>query len=161
MPTIDFTVERLGGAEQYIERLDSVIQTKLNASLSVIRDDISANAPRKTGGLAESFYTIPVTGGNLVWEGYIVSSKPDQARAHEYGSGLHGPARDKYPIYPRNARFLKFEKEGKTLILPMVMHPGVHAQHYIDRVLRKWRPVLIREFGDAIQLAAVHHWGTY
>jgi len=167
---ISFDIKRAGYAEQFVQNLQGTSERMLNDTLSGIKDDIAANAPKGSGEnpkagdikLSESFYTIPATILEpSVLEGYIASSVPAKARALEYGSGLHGPGRDKYPIYPRNARFLRFQKEGKTLILPFVMHPGVYAQHYIDRVLRQWRPLLAARLGEAVQLAAVHHWGTY
>jgi hypothetical protein len=161
MPTISWTVERLGYAEDYTQRLDAVIETKLNGALNAIKDDIAVGAPHRTGELANSFYVIPATGGNLAWEGYIASTKAAQARAHNYGSGVHGPSRSTYPIEPKTSKFLRFEKEGEIKYRRLVMHPGVYALHYIERALRKWTPILLRELGEGIQLAAVHHWGTY
>lgn len=162
MAIATWEIKRRGLAEQFVERLRGTTEQMLNESLSAITHDIAAEAPRRTGDLSESFYVIPAQPiAPMVWEGYIASRTPEKARALEYGSGLHGPAKAKYPIYPKNARFLSFEKEGRALVLPMVMHPGVYAHHYIDIVLRRWRPVLIRRFGESTQLAAVHHWGTY
>jgi len=167
---ISFEVTRAGLAEQFVENLKGTTERMLNDSLEAIRADISAEAPKGKGEnpkagdvpLAESFYTIPAQAvGESSLEGYIATVVPQKARALEYGSGLHGPAKSTYPIYPKNARFLRFQKEGKTLILPFVMHPGVYAHHYIDRVLRRWRPLLMQRFGEAIRLATVHHWGTY
>ena len=170
MPIVEFDVERKGLAEQFIQRLEDTAQQMLNDSLYAIASDISAEAPPhridnpKEGdvSLSESFYVIDAQEiERMTWEGYIASVVPEKARALEYGSGLHGPGRGRYPIYPRTARALSFEKEGRTLVLPMVMHPGVYAHHYIDIVLRRWRPLLAQRFGEAIQLAAVHHWATY
>ena len=137
---ISLTAKRRGLAEQFVENLKGTTEQMLNDSLEGIRADISAEAPKGKGEnpkagdvpLAESFYTIPAqTVAESILEGYIATSVPQKARALEHGSGLHGPGRSKYPIYPRNARYLRFQKEGKTLILPMVMHPGVYAHHYI------------------------------
>ena len=68
---------------------------------------------------------------------------PD-ARAREFGSGLHGRLRAKYPIRPKKAggalvfpwdkadpsipRVKSGPKAGQV-ILPMVMHPGVKPYH--------------------------------
>ena len=170
MPTIDIQVERAGLAEQFVQNLQGTVPDMLTRLAEEITNDIAIEAPPHTTGnpkagdvpLGESFTATPaqqVEPG--VWEAGIESSVPAKARALEYGSGLHGPAMAKYPIYPRNARYLSFMKEGKRLILPMVMHPGVYAHHYINTVLRRWQPLLIQRFGEAIKLAAVHHWGTY
>ena len=160
---ISFDIKRAGYAEQFVQNLQGTSERILNDTLSGISDDIAANAPRGSGEnpkagdikLSESFYTIPATILEPgVLEGYIASRVPAKARAQEYGSGIQGPKMNRYLIEPKNARFLKFQKEGKTLILPFVKHPGVHGQFYINETLRIWRPALARRFADAIRLAA-------
>jgi len=160
---ISFDIKRAGYAEQFVQRLQGTSERMLNDTLGGIKDDIAAHAPRGSGEnpkagdikLSESFYTIPATILEPgVLEGYIASRVPIKARAQEYGSGIQGPQMKPYPIYPRNARFLRFQKEGRTLILPFVVHPGVYPQFYINETLRVWRPALARRFADAIRLAA-------
>ena len=162
MPVMTFDVKRAGLAERFVQNLKGTSEQMLNDTLVGIKDDIAANAPRGKGAvragdvrLSESFYTIPSQEIEpSVLEGYIASQVPAKARSHEYGSGIYGPSMQAYPIRPRNTRFLKFEKEGRTLILPMVMHPGVMGQFYINETLRVWRPALAQRFADAIRLAA-------
>lgn len=162
MPAIWFDVKRAGLAEQFVQNLKGTSEQMLNDVLVGIKDDISAYAPIGSGRrtiadmrLSESFYTIRAQEIEpSVLEGYIASRQPAKARSHEYGSGIHGPKGRPYPIYPKNARFLKFEKEGRTLILPMVMHPGVFPQFYINETLRVWRPALAQRFANAVRLAA-------
>jgi len=49
------------------------------------------------------------------------------------GTGLYGPHQAKYPIYPVNAKVLRFKvRGGLTLFRPMVMHPGVRARHFME-----------------------------
>ena len=55
---------------------------------------------------------------------------------------------------PKDHDGVKFQKEGKTISLPFVMHPGVYGQFYINETLRVWRPALAQRFADAIRLAA-------
>lgn len=159
---IGFDIKRAGYAEQFVANLKGTSEQMLNETLEGIRGDISAHAPKGKGSvragdirLAESFYTIPAQEiAPSVIEGYIASRVPAKARAHEYGSGIQGPQMRPYYIRPKNARFLAFEKEGKTLVLPFVIHPGVYPQFYINETLRVWRPALAQRFADAIRLAA-------
>jgi len=155
MPTIDIQVERAGLAEQFVQNLQGTVPDMLTRLTEEITNDIAANAPRKTGALAASFTATPAQQVEpSVWEAYIESSTPAKARAHEYGSGIQGPRMAPYKIEPRNARYLKFKKEGRWLVLPFVMHPGVYGQFYINETLRIWRPILRERFGEAIRLAA-------
>jgi len=164
MPTVEFKIERAGYAEQFVQNLQGTIPDMLDRTLEEIRVDVAAEAPEHSVGnpkigdvsLSESFYTVPAEQvQESVWEGGIASLVPAKARAHEYGSGLHGTRGDKYIIRPRSARMLAFKKEGRTLVLPFVMHPGVRARHYIKTVLSRWTPILAERFGDAIELALV------
>jgi len=161
--TISFDVKRAGYAEQFVQNLQGTSERMLNDILSGIKDDIAARAPKGSGEnpkqgdikLSESFYTIPATILEPgVLEGYIASVVPAKARSQEYGSGLYGPKMAKYRI-PKDHDGVKFQKEGKTISLPFVMHPGVIGQFYINETLRVWRPAIARKFGEAIRLAVV------
>lgn len=155
MPTISFDVKRAGYAEQFVQNLQSTMPEALNELLGGIKDDIASHAPRKSGGLADSFYTIPAEKvDESSWEGYIASTKAVQARSHEWGSGLYGPKMAKYRI-PKDHDGVKFKKEGKTISLPFVMHPGVVGQFYIAETLRVWRSAVVKRFGDAIRMATI------
>lgn len=81
-------------------------------------------------------------------------SAPD-ARAQEYGSGLHKDGRmgtkAKYPIYPKNKKLLAFRwdihpdnatylPDGRIL-LAKVMHPGIKkykGRGYVRPAVREW-----------------------
>lgn len=100
--------------------------TKLAKSFAPnhLKDNISSSTEER----GEGTYLIRTT------------AKAPDARAQEFGSGLHarrGP-KAKYPIYPKNKKVLAFfwevatsnpeqfvmTPEGKVL-LPKVMHPGI------------------------------------
>jgi hypothetical protein len=157
MPAVmEFDVQRAGYAEQFVQNLQGTIPQMGDEVLTGIKDDIASHAPKKSGGLAGSFYTIPMTQiGEGIWDGFIASHKAAQARAHNWGSGIHGPKMATYPIRPQNSKYLRFEKEGEVKYRRLVMHPGVVGTFYIDETLRVWRPALAHRFGDAIRLAAV------
>jgi hypothetical protein len=64
-----------------------------------------------------------------------VRIRAPEARAFEYGSGLHatkGP-KQKYIIRPRRKKALYFywEKIGQTFVGQKVMHPGIEARPFI------------------------------
>jgi hypothetical protein len=164
MPIIQFDIQRAGYAEQFVQNLSNTMPEALNELLEGIKDDIAANAPKSGQGnpkvgdtpLADSFYTIPATQqGANAWEGYIASTVAAKARSHEWGSGINGPRMSTYPITPKNARFLRFEKEGEIKFRRLVMHPGVIGKFYILETLRVWAPAIAKRFGDAIHMAAV------
>jgi len=157
-----YDIKRAGYAESFVQNFRGTTRQAFDNVMTGIKNDVAANAPRGKGEvrpgdvrLSESFYTVAaqeVSPGVL--EGYMGSRVPAKARSHEYGSGIQGPQIRRYPIRPRNAKRLKFEKEGKTLILPMVMHPGVYGRYYINETLRYWRPALAQKFADSFRLAA-------
>jgi hypothetical protein len=165
MPFVmQFDIKRAGLAEQFVQNLKGTSEQMLNEVLEGIKTDIASHAPRGSGQnpkagdvkLSDSFYTIPAQPvGESSWEGYIASTVPAKARAQEYGSGLYGPRMSTYPITPKNAKFLRFEKEGEIKYRRLVNHPGVIGQFYINETLRIWRPASAKKFGDAIRLAAV------
>lgn len=64
-----------------------------------------------------------------------VGSELNYSSAVEGGSGLYGPKRSKYPIYPRRAKRLKFywRKVGRVVSLPKVNHPGQRGKRYLER----------------------------
>ena len=77
-----------------------------------------------------------------------------EARAFEYGSGIHarrGPA-VKYPIRPVNAQSLAFpgtnEWEGQTIITKQVMHPGVEARPFLTPAVQDNKVRIKQMLGD-------------
>lgn len=64
-----------------------------------------------------------------------VGSELNYAAAVEGGSGLYGPLRSKYPIYPVRARLLRFywRKVGRVVALPDVSHPGQRGKGYLKQ----------------------------
>ena len=103
-----------------------------------------------------------------------LETKGADARAQEYGSGLQDrrhPA--KYPIVPKNGKYLAFNWEiananpekfrflpDGRVILPSVMHPGIHAvndgQGYVRPALKEFRRTLKEgSFPEEIKQAIV------
>lgn len=85
------------------------------------------------------------------------------AAAQEFGSGLHstrGP-KAKYPIVPRNKKFLAFHWEkandsiprlpdGRVMLMS-VMHPGIESRPYIKPAVTELRRTLRGEVDTDIR----------
>lgn len=101
-----------------------------------------------------------------------VTAKGEDARAQEYGSGLHTDGRKgakaKYPIRPKPGnKFLAFHWEVATanpekfqflpdgrVILPSVMHPGIKkykGRGYINPAIKELRK-RIRQKGSGLRM---------
>ena len=83
-------------------------------------------APRKTGKLANSI-TSSVKDGKLTIEVGV-----PYGMYQEFGTGTRGEFNGKpYTIVPRNAKYLKFKINGKTVYTKKVVHPGIPASPYL------------------------------
>lgn len=87
--------------------------------------------------------------------------KAPEARAFEYGSGLHatkGP-KQKYIIRPRRKKALYFywERMGQTFVGQKVMHPGIEARPFINKAKAEAR----KEIRQLMKDNAVKNIRTY
>jgi hypothetical protein len=80
-----------------------------------------------------------------------------KSRWFEEGTGLYGPRGAKYPIVARNAPLLKFRIGGRWISKRSVMHPGVHAQHYMRDTANAMRPVFRAAMNDMARVAVQKH----
>lgn len=114
-----------------IEALNLVATSaRRNASWSAkIRGAIRVGEVKEQGGVIAGYVEVPL-------------KLAPEARAFEYGSGIHSTkgAAEKYPIHPVNATSLVFpgthEWTGKTIVVPpmgggVVMHPGVAPRPFL------------------------------
>lgn len=94
-----------------------------------------------------------------------------EARAFEYGSGIHATRAGhhgvgKYPIRPVNATALVFPGtnawEGQTIITKQVMHPGVEARPFLTPAVQenreKIKQILGEEFAQYVSKAIRFSW---
>jgi hypothetical protein len=92
------------------------------------------------------------------------------AGAYEYGSGLRGKKKQRYPINPKNKTIMSFPESdwpgyddswdwgafpvNGTFYLPHVLHPGVNAKPYIrptiTQINDEVKKLLAREFKVAV-----------
>lgn len=130
-------------------RLENSTKTALVAIADYVVRKARDNAPRKSGKLADSIHAeVPVSEGENVTSVVVTADVP-YAMAIEYGSGVHVPGGEKYPIVPVRAQVLAFRwpnhppnlspsKDGK-FYFKRVMHPGVAAQPYLKPALERVR----------------------
>jgi hypothetical protein len=101
-----------------------------------MHDLIVMNTPIDSGNLRTSWYQEPLV--NKVIDAQIayearVSTNVEYAPYVEYGTGLYGPKRRKYPILPKRAPFLAWRdpRTGQWIYARKVMHPGSPGQHMV------------------------------
>lgn len=172
MPTISFSVERMGYAEQFIANFHRNMPEKLTAITEELKEAIAEAAPtgkktdarRGTLHLWESFYVVPSQEvGEGSWEATVNTRLPVRARVQEFGSGYWGAGGGPYPITPKTKKLLNFYWENAPQHMggpgwyqfPRVMHPGVHPQMYIRGSIVRMRDRIREAFGEAIRMSAI------
>ena len=134
----------------------------MDLGLDVMASEAKALAPvGESGTLAQSIRRGPPEGSILTRDlrGDIIAATP-YAEAQEFGSGVHGPKGEAYPIVPRFKRALRWPVQGSIPgggpgfgFAKKVMHPGVQGQHFLERGVEAKLDTLGRELTAAIALA--------
>lgn len=70
----------------------------------------------------------------------------------ENGTGRYGLRGRDYVITPKNGRFLTFRVNGHWVRTTHVVHPGIHATHFMHDAAEAERPRFV-----ALAVAAAHH----
>lgn len=96
------------------------------------------NVPVDTGLLKERINLLPAVPG---YASYTLTAGTDYAAAVEFGTGPH-------IIKPVKKKALKFEMEGKEIVVKKVMHPGTEAQPYFRPALDQVKGVWIKKYWD-------------
>ena len=106
-----------------------------DVAIDVWREATEKATPVDTGALKGSWYTIKAE-----WSGASVESKVasniDYAPHVEYGTGLWGPKKAKYPITPKKpGGWLRWidPKTGKEVFARKVMHPGSPGRYMVSK----------------------------
>jgi hypothetical protein len=121
-----------------------------NASWSAkIRGAIRVGEVKEQGGVIAGYVEVPL-------------KLAPEARAFEYGSGIHSTkgAPEPYPILPRNGGSLVFpgthQWEGQTIVVPpmgggVVMHPGVAPRPFLTPAVQENRERIRELLGSNIR----------
>jgi hypothetical protein len=114
-----------------------------------IRSAIRVGEVKEQGGIVAGYVEVPLR------------SAPE-ARAFEYGSGIHSTkgVAETYPIRPVNATALVFpgthEWAGKTIVVPpmgggVVMHPGVEPRPFLTPAVEENQERIRALLGSSIR----------
>jgi len=94
---------------------------------------------------------------DTVSDGVLISNKEfgEIILYLEEGTGLYGPKKAKYVIKPKNKKSLRWKAAGgdKFAFAKKVIHPGIKARLFIDKVLND--KVVEKEFIRMIELELV------
>ena len=155
-------------------RMNAEMQTNLPRAANVLAGAIRGHAPTSkiAGAVSVGQVTSPAAGSYAI-DVIIDMKKAPEARAFEYGSGIHNPRNPgTYEIHPKNVSLLAFywdkvdknsptdgkflgisNKTGKALFT-YVDHPGVAARPYIRPSITEksaeMRQIIGRAFSVAI-----------
>lgn len=106
-----------------------------NTAIDVWKETTVKETPVVTGELKAGWYTT-----KAVWAGATVESKiqnnVEYAPHVEYGTGLWGPNKAKYPITPKKpGGWLRWidPKTGKEVFARKVMHPGSPGRYMVSK----------------------------
>lgn len=118
---------------------DSTVNKILMSSAEAIANDARANAPTMRIRANINVSTITETPEGKQIRIYVPLKEAPEARAYEFGSGIHSQAMQTYPINAKNVPNLVFywQREQKWFVGPHVDHPGVAAKPYLGPALDK------------------------
>lgn len=106
-----------------------------SAAIEVWKETTVKTTPVDTGELKASWYTIKgqYTGSGAESK---IASNVEYAPHVEYGTGLWGPKKSKYPIVPKKpGGWLRWidPKTGKEVFARKVMHPGSPGRYMVSK----------------------------
>ena len=112
-------------------RFPGLLQSFAQDVGSIVRDEVSHEAPVKTGALAASI-GMTMNGSGTAWQIKIVSGV-------KYGVFVANGT-SAHVIVPRQARVLAFQSGGKTVFAMRVNHPGSKANPFHVRGYQRSNP---------------------
>ncbi len=102
----------------------------LEQGSAVIENDLQRNVPVRTGKLRNSITR------EVFDTSAVVSTNSGYGRFVNDGTAPH-------IIYPRNARFLRFEIQGKVIYAKRVRHPGFTGRKFAEKTIQESMPKII------------------
>ena len=92
---------------------------------------VKTEAPKNTGQSAEKIRSESFVSGLTVGFRIVLP---------EVYSNFVIPGTRAHPIFPRNAKVLRFVVNGKVVFARSVSHPGTKPNPFPERALNKWKP---------------------
>lgn len=114
---------------------EETMRDMANAAIDVWKEATEKATPVDTGALKASWYTLKAQPGSVSIESQVASNI-DYAPHVEYGTGLWGPNKAKYPIVPKKpGGWLRWidPKTGKEIFARKVMHPGSPGRYMVSK----------------------------
>lgn len=150
-------IVRVDGAIAGLRALEQEIRGGVARVLAKTANEAVTRARAKTTirSIAESIF--PKLGSG--YYSVIIRASDFKAAFFENGTGLYGPRGAKYSIVARRAPLLRFQINGRWISTRSVMHPGVHAQHFMAFTEDEMRPWFLLEMQGMVDAAAAKHTG--
>ena len=150
-------VAHVDGAISSLRALHASLKAGASQVLAKTANEAVARARAKTTIQSIARSIVPVLGSG--YYSVIVRAGDFKAVFFENGTGLYGPKGAKYPIVARNAARLHFQINGHWVSPRQVMHPGVHAQHFMAYTEDEMRPWFLLEMQAMTDEAIARHNG--
>ena len=146
-------VKVINRTAQWLQVKKPQIEHALDLTGAVVAQQARIYAPRKAGELQNAITHLKPDWLSdtrcRVRIGVFDQAVVGRALAHELGSGIHGPTGMKYLIVPRKAKVLYFQwinapqdfldryglPPDPWVSFTHVHHPGVKAQHFLERAM--------------------------
>lgn len=113
----------------------------------------------KSGKLDNSIKSRMSPDNEFESEVYFDEGIATYGKYQEYGTGLYGPSKARYPIKPKNKPLLYYvsSKLGHLVGSKGVLHPGVKAKQFVTDAAKIKEPNFLKNISDAINntIAAV------
>jgi len=94
--------------------------------------EISKEAPVDTGRLAGSVKFPESSGKNE----FTISINAYYWKYVQFGTGIHGPSKKAFDIFPKSKKALSFKAGGQNVVVRAVRnHPGQKPNPFIDRAI--------------------------
>lgn len=154
---VDFSGVRILIEAKTRKNFEALCQNALLISATIVEDAAKKIAPRHVGDYIHHSNVTKISANEFQIRILVKLSDAPDARAWEYGSGLHstrGP-QAKYSIDAKNVPNLVFwwEKEQKWFVGPHVNHPGIPARPYLRPALYDNKDRILLEFLERGQYA--------
>lgn len=117
----------------YADKFEITLIPRMIEQVAVaIFGEISREAPVDTGRLAGSVQFPERTAHTE----FAIEINAEYWKHVQFGTGIHGPNKKPYPIFPKRKKALAFKVEGRLVVVKYVKaHPGRRPDPFVDRAI--------------------------